>query len=338
MKHKKVVAMILGAALLLALPFTALAADEKYPSKPITIYVGYNPGGGMDMLGRLLSEEFRKSLGVAVPVVNMTGANSAVAMAHVYKQPKDAYNLFAVSSALCTFPATGLSKLSYKEFGLVGILFGSLPVFTVPYDSPIKDGKELVARLKKGDLTGANSGIGGIWHVPQLIVANAIGGKFKAVPYNGGAPAALATAKKETDFGTHDLSEGLTLIKSKMIRPVIVYAEEPYVMEDGTKIPPITDFAPEMKGKVAAGMGWRALGYVKGTPQDRVDKLIAAFKTALNSQATKDFAKKNLLPIHGATGAEADKIFELGTRTQSWILYDIKEAKNNPQDLGIPRP
>jgi len=273
-----------------------------------------------------------------MPVVNMTGANSAVAMNHVYQQPKDGYSLFGISSALCTFPATGLSKLSYKDFGMVGILFGSLPTFTVPADSPIKSGKELIDGIKKGGLTASNSGIGGIWHVPQLIVVDTVKGNVKYVPYNGGAPAAMAAAKKEVDFGTHDLSEALTLIKSKMLRPLIVFSEEPFVMDDGTKIPPITGFVPEMKGKVAAGMGWRSLGYVKGTPQDRVDKLIAAFKAALKTDAVKNFAKKNLLPIHGATGVEADKIFELGTRTQSWILYDIKEAKNNPQDLGIPRP
>ena len=58
----------------------------------------------------------------------------------------------------------------------------------------------------------------------------------------------------------------------------------------------------------------------------------------MQSDAVKAFAKKNLLPIHGATGAEADKIFEIGTQTQSWILYDIKEAKKNPKELGIPRP
>ncbi len=91
-----------------------------------------------------------------------------------------------------------------------------------------------------------------------------------------------------------------------------------------------------MKGKIAAGLGWRALGYPKGIPQDRVNKLIDAFKTAVQSNAVKEFGKKNLLPIIGKTGAEADKIFELGTRTQSWILYDIKEAKSQPQGSGHP--
>jgi tripartite-type tricarboxylate transporter receptor subunit TctC len=291
----------------------------------------------MDMMGRLLSEGMSKILGVAMPVVNMTGANSAVAMDHVYKQPKDGYSLFGISSAVSTFPATGLSKLTYKEFGMVGIVFGNMATFCVPYDSPIKDGRELVERLKKGDLTGSNSGIGGMWHVPQLIVANALGGKFKAVPYTGGAPAALAAAKKEVDFSTSDLSEALTLIKSKMLRPLIVYDDKPYVLDDIT-IPPITDFAPALKNKLAGGLGWRALGYAKGIPRDRVNKLIDAFKVTMASEAVKNFSKKNLLPLMDATGKEADKIFEAATQTQSWILYDIKEAKRSPQELGIPRP
>ncbi len=337
MRQKWVLAITVGVFILMSLPFAAAAAEEKWPTRPITIYIGFAPGGGMDMMGRLLSEGMRKPLGVAMPVVNMTGANSAVAMDHVNKQPRDGYNLFGISSAISTFPATGLSKLTYKEFGMIGILFGNLATFSVPYDSPIKTGKELVERLKKGDLTGSNSGIGGMWHVPQLIVANALGGKFKAVPYEGGAPSALAAAKKEVDFSTSDLSEALTLIKSKMLRPLIVFDDKPYVLDD-IKIPPITDFAPAMKNKIAGGLGWRALGYPRGIPQDRVNKLIDAFKLTLQSDAVKNFAKKNLLPIDGRTGADADRIFEIATQTQSWILHDIKEAKRSPQELGIPRP
>jgi tripartite-type tricarboxylate transporter receptor subunit TctC len=337
MKRRLLLVITVGVLLFMILPFAAAASEEKWPSRPITIYIGFSPGGGMDMMGRLLSEGMSKILGVAMPVVNMTGANSAVAMDHVYKQPKDGYSLFGISSAVSTFPATGLSKLTYKEFGMVGIVFGNMATFCVPYDSPIKDGRELVERLKKGDLTGSNSGIGGMWHVPQLIVANALGGKFKAVPYTGGAPAALAAAKKEVDFSTSDLSEALTLIKSKMLRPLIVYDDKPYVLDDIT-IPPITDFAPALKNKLAGGLGWRALGYAKGIPRDRVNKLIDAFKVTMASEAVKNFSKKNLLPLMDATGKEADKIFEAATQTQSWILYDIKEAKRSPQELGIPRP
>ena len=235
MRRKSAAAILVGVFVLMALPFAAMAAEEKWPTRPITIYIGFAPGGGMDMMGRLLSEGMKKPLGVAMPVVNMTGANGAVAMDHVNKQPRDGYSLYGISSAICTYPATGLSKLTYKEFGMIGIMFDNLGTFSVPYDSPIKTAKELVEGLKKGGLTGSNSGIGGMWHVPQLIVANALGGKFKAVPYEGGAPAALAAAKKEVDFSTSDLSEALTLIKSKMLRPLMVFDDKPYVLDGDRK-------------------------------------------------------------------------------------------------------
>src|SRR3972149_4656825 len=254
--------------IILASPFSSFAAEEKWPTRPITIYIGYAPGGGMDMMGRLFSEGMRKTLGVAIPVVNMTGANGAIAMDHVNKQPKDGYTLYGISSAISTFPATGLSKLTYKEFGMIGIVFETLPTFSVPCDSPIKTAKDLIERFKKGDLTGSNSGIGGMWHVPQLIVMNTLGGKFKAVPYEGGAPSAMAIAKKEVDFGTSDLSEALTVINSKMVRPIFVYDDRPFNLEGFGVVPPVTEFVPQMKDKLSAGKGVRALGYAQGIPED----------------------------------------------------------------------
>jgi putative tricarboxylic transport membrane protein len=332
--------MVIGLAILsvLFISTSSFAAEEKWPTRPITIYIGYAPGGGMDMMGRILSEEMRKTLGVAMPVVNMTGANSAIAMDHVYKQPKDGYTLFGISSAVSTFPATGLSKLTYKEFGMIGLVFDTLPTFSVPWDSPIKTAKDLIEGFKKGNLTGSNSGIGGMWHVPQLIVMNTLGAKFKAVPYEGGAPSAMAVAKKEVDFGTSDLSEALTVINSKMVRPLFVFDDKPFNLEGFGVIPPITEFVPQIKDKLSAGKGFRALGYAKGIPQDRIKKLIDAFKIAMASDAVKNFGKKTLLPLNGTVGADADKVWENQTQVQAWLLYDIKEAKKNPQELGIPRP
>ena len=340
MKASRMFKMVIGLAILsvLFISTSSFAAEEKWPTRPITIYIGYAPGGGMDMMGRILSEEMKKTLGVAMPVVNMTGANSAIAMDHVYKQPKDGYTLFGISSAVSTFPATGLSKLTYKEFGMIGLVFETLPTFSVPWDSPIKTPKDLIEGFKKGDLTGSNSGIGGMWHVPQLIVMNTLGAKFKAVPYEGGAPSAMAVAKKEVDFGTSDLSEALTVIKSKMVRPIFVFDDKPFDLEGFGVIPPITEFVPQIKDKLAAGKGFRALGYAKGIPEDRIKKLIDAFKIAMASDAVKNFGKKTLLPLNGTVGADADRVWVNQTQVQAWLLYDIKEAKKNPEELGIPRP
>jgi tripartite-type tricarboxylate transporter receptor subunit TctC len=335
MKQRMVVGMLIVAAVIVTSSF---AAEEKWPTRPITIYIGYAPGGGMDMLGRLMSEEMRKTLGTAMPVVNMSGANGAIAMDHVYKQPKDGYSLYGISSSQTTYPATGLSKLTYKEFGIIGIVFGFLPIFSVPWDSPLKTAQDLIEGLKKGGLTGSNSGIGAVYHFPQLILMNTIGGKFKPVPYDGGAPSALAIAKKEVDFGVSDLSEALTVINAKMVRPLFLYDDKPFNLEGFGVIPPITDFVPQMKEKISAGKGFRALGYPRGIPEDRIKKLTDAFKIAMTTDTVRNFAKKNLLPLDGTMGAEADKLFAAQTQVWSWLLYDIKEAKRNPEELGIPRP
>jgi tripartite-type tricarboxylate transporter receptor subunit TctC len=147
----------------------------------------------------------------------------------------------------------------------------------------------------------------------------------------------MAVAKKEVDFGTSDLSEALTVIKSKMVRPIFVFDDKPFDLEGFGVIPPITHFAPQMKDKLSAGKGFRALGYAKGVPEDRIKKLIDAFKIAMASDAVKNFGKKTLLPLNGTVGADADKVWVNQTQVQAWLLFDIKEAKKNPQELGIPR-
>lgn len=340
MRRSMVVGM-LGVALALcalALSSPAFAADEKWPTRPIMIYVGFAPGGGLDTMARLLSEEMRKTLGVAMPVVNMPGANGAIAMDHVYKQPKDGYSLYVISTSHTTYPASGISNLTYKEFGLIGIAFEQVATFTVPWDSPFKTGKDLIEAFKKGNLTGSNSGIGGAWHVPQVFLMNMLGGKFKAVPYENGPNSALAVAKKEVDFGTCDLSEIVTLTNAKMIRPLFYFDDKPFNLEGFGVIPPITDFLPQVKDSLYVGRGFRALGYARGIPEDRIKKLTDAFKAAMATDAVKNFGKKNLLPLGNAVGADADKIFTLQTQVQSWLLYDIGEAKRSPDALGIPRP
>ena len=249
-------------------------------------------------------------------------------------------NFFSLNwgTSQTTYPATGLSKLTYKEFGLIGIVFGTLPIFSVPWDSPIKTPVDLIEGLKKGDLTGGNSGIGGIWHMPQLILMNTIGGKCRPVTYESGPAIALAIAKREVEFGTNDLSEALTVVNAKMVRPVFLFDDKPFNLEGFGVIPPITDFVPQMKDKLSGGKGFRALGYARGIPDDRIRKMIDAFKVAMASDGVKKFGKTNLLPLDGTVGSDADKILADQTQVQSWLLFDIKEAKRNPEDLGIPRP
>ena len=289
MKRRAIVGALIA---VMVIAHVAFAGEEKWPTRAISTVVGFAPGGGMDMMSRLLSEEMRKTLGVPMLTVNMVGANGAIMMDHVYKQPKDGYTLAGISTSQTTFPATGLSSLTYKEFGLLGIVFGSYPIFSVPWDSPIKTPQDLIARLKKGDMTGGHIGAGSMWHMPQVILNNAIGGKFSQVVYKGGPAVALGIAKREVDFGTNDLAEALTLISSKMVRPLFLFDDKPFDLEGFGVIPPITDFVPQMKDQIAGGMGFRAMGYARGIPENRIKILIDAFKGSYGKRCCQGLRKE----------------------------------------------
>jgi len=270
-------------------------------------------------------------------VLNMQGAVGAIGTDYVYKQPKDGYTLYALSSGICTFPTTGFSSYTYKEFGAIGICFEALPVYTVSADSPIKNMNQLIEGLKKGNLTGSNTGRGGIWHVPQVILNSCAGGSFKVVPYNSGTDSALAAAKKEVDFATCDVAEAQVYLREKMLRALCVVDDKPFQLDGVGTIPAVTDFVPSIKDKLMAAKGWRALGYARGIPEDKIKKLIQAFRTAVESEEVTNFSKKSLLSINGLTGSEADKVFASTTQILSWLLFDLKEGKRSPSEVGIPR-
>ena len=97
MNHKTLVAAI-AVPLVLAVP--AAAQAQNYPVKPIRMIVGYAPGGGSDIMGRLMAQQITEALGQQVIVENRAGAAQNVAAEYIAKQPADGYTLFLSSAAL----------------------------------------------------------------------------------------------------------------------------------------------------------------------------------------------------------------------------------------------
>lgn len=311
---------------------------DKFPERGITFLVGFNPGGGMDTMARALAPGMQEKLGVPVTVQNMPGANGAVAAEYLLKQPADGYMVFSMSGATVTYPAMATANITYKDLSLIGIPMGTTPAITVPKDSPIKDMNDLIEALKSKETTASNSGIGGIWHVPQAVMVNEVGGKTEYVPYPGGKPAALAVAKGEVDWGMTDILEAAEFIKDGLSRPLAVFDDKAVNLEGYGEVPPITDAIPSLKEKLMASKGWRSIAYKKGVPENRVKILTEAVKYATTTKTFLDVAEKSNIPLTDFWGAEADKVFETGTRVQSWLLYDIGSAKQSPEEYGIPKP
>jgi tripartite-type tricarboxylate transporter receptor subunit TctC len=190
------------AALLAALAFSAGAAAQAYPNKPIRIITGYPPGGSADFLTRLVAEEMSKTLGVAVVAENRPGAGGTIASEVVAKSPADGYTLFnathhSINKAL-------YKKLAFdpdKDFvAITRVATGPL-VICVNNDTPIKTLRELIAFAKAnpGKLFNANSGNGSSPHLAGVDFMSVAGVNFTTVQFKGGGPAAQSIIAGDTN-------------------------------------------------------------------------------------------------------------------------------------------
>src|SRR5689334_6975106 len=140
--------------LMLPMPATvavAQSAASSYPSRPVRLVVGFAPGGGNDIVARLLADKLSRSLGQPVIVENKPGAGGATAAAFVKAQPADGYTLLVgASGAMVIGPAVGtpVPYDSLLDFAPISIL-GTFPlVLSVNAESPHKTLADLIAWSK----------------------------------------------------------------------------------------------------------------------------------------------------------------------------------------------
>lgn len=164
----------------------ALAAD--YPSKKITMLIGYAPGGGTDTIGRVLFEEMKETLGQQITVVNMPGAASSVAALKLTVARPDGYTLMlAPASSVATNPVWNPNaSYTLDQFTMIGAIASYQAAFAAPMDRPYDDFEAFVdwARENPGakvaTITPASK-------VQLEYVAAKEGLEFNFVPVKGGA-------------------------------------------------------------------------------------------------------------------------------------------------------
>ncbi|MEK7878175.1 MAG: tripartite tricarboxylate transporter substrate-binding protein, partial [Pseudomonadota bacterium] len=164
---RKKFAAVLGMALWLA--GQAWAQTPKFPAKPIKMVVGYAPGGGSDIMGRLIAQQITEALGQQVIVENRPGAAQNVAAELVAKSPADGYTLF-MSSAALGINVSLYSKINYdpvNDFAPVAVFATSPNLLVVHPSFPARSVKEFVAVAKKnpGKLNFSSSGSGSTQHL-----------------------------------------------------------------------------------------------------------------------------------------------------------------------------
>ena len=219
MTRKKLAAAL---GMLLWLPGYAWAQAPKFPAKPIRMVVGYAPGGGSDIMGRLIAQQITEALGQQVIVENRPGAAQNVAAELVAKSPADGYTLF-LSSAALGINVSLYSKINYdpvKDFAPVAVFATSPNLLVVHPSFPAKTVREFVAVAKKnpGKLNFSSSGSGSTQHLSGELLKIKIGVDMTHIPYKGSAPSMTALASGEVDFSFNNIPAAQPLMIPGRIR------------------------------------------------------------------------------------------------------------------------
>jgi len=190
--------LLKGLAALPALPAGghAVLAQERYPSRNITMMVPYPPGGQADFAGRPIAAALERALGKAVIVENRGGGGGSVGNAAAARSAPDGYTILIGLPVLAVLPEADRlfgRTPSYEMTQLVPVarILADPTLFAVQSNAPWKNVRELVEDAKKrpGEITYGSSGVYGTTHVAMEIFTNGAGVKLLHVPYRGVGPA-----------------------------------------------------------------------------------------------------------------------------------------------------
>lgn len=182
------------AALAGALGLIAAApASAAYPEQPVKLVVGFPPGGGGDLYGRLIANALGKTLGQAVVVDNRAGAGGNIAADQVAKAKPDGYTLLlAMSGNLAVAPAIKPQSIPYKvpaDFVPIGLILEAPHGLFVGHNSRFKTARDLLDAAKSQKLSFASTGAGAAAHIGMEMVKKEAGIEMLHVPYRGSGPA-----------------------------------------------------------------------------------------------------------------------------------------------------
>lgn len=292
------------AAALLAVGGIALAGNgpDGYPNEPVRFVVSFAPGGGTDLVARLVGAELSKRIGQTVVVENKAGASGIIAAQYVARAKPDGYTLLVGGSGPMVFNPITQNNLPYdpvKDFEPVTIL-GSYPlVILAGVKEPFDTVKDLVkyAKEKPGELNYGSFGYSS--QVPTEYFASIADIKLTQIPYKGSSEAAQALLAGNTQLFSSDIGPGAPLVASGRAKALAVTSAERN---------PILPDVPTLAESGYPGFDfslYSAVAAPKGTPAAITDYLQRELHAVLHSpEVTEKLGTMGIKP-EGMPPAEA---------------------------------
>jgi len=286
----------------LAAAMPARAADA-YPNKPITLLIGFAPGGPTDAIGRVLFKRVSEILNVPIIIENRPGAGGNIGTQELVRAKPDGYTLMYGTSSVTTAPALfNRADLDpTKAFDVAGCSV-SVPLILLVPKSDTAANAEAFYKAVQADPSKyfqGSSGNGSIDHLVSMDIAGRLDLKFQHVPYKGNGPALTDLASGNVNFMySGSFNSALPFIKDGRVKALAVTS--------GHRSPALPD-VPSLSESVAGLRGfdagtWQILAAPKGTPPAVLAKLNEAVQAAM-----KDAKVKESLDFQGAEPMNMDQ-------------------------------
>ena len=270
--------------------FVALAAApicaQEYPARTVRMIVTFPPGGGADLLARIVARQLTEKWGQTVQVDNRAGGDGANGAAVGAKAAPDGYTVLMIISTHTVLPSLK-NELNYdvvKDFQPV-IRMAEAPNAVVVHPSfPARTVPELIAIAKKnpGKLDYPGSGFGGPAHLAGVLFDRMAGTQMTFIPYKGAGPSLIALIGGQVHVMFPAITGSLPHVRAGKLRALGVTSEQRLaILPD---VPPVGD---TLKGYVF--VGWYGLVVPAGTPSVIVDKIYTDTSAMLGNPDIKTF-------------------------------------------------
>ena len=254
------------------------AFSQSFPSKPVRVVVPFAPGGGADVVTRVLSPKMAEFLGQPVVVENRAGAGGNIGAEAVARAPADGYT-FLVATAAQAINHTLTKNLSWdliKDFTPVAGLVQNQTLLAVHPSVPASNVRELIALAKRQRLTYASFGNGSTAHMGAELFKMMTGVDMVHVPYKGAAPAVNDLIGGQVNVIFCDIAAILTQVKAGKAKALAVGSTSRF--SGLPEVPPVAE-----AGVPGYEMGgFLALVAPAGTPRAAVDAINAATRKTMD--------------------------------------------------------
>jgi len=201
------------------------AAAQQYPVRPVRVVVPLTPGGGVDILARIVADHYSQVLGQRFIVDNRPGAGGSIGVETVAKAAPDGHTLLVSSSSMVTNAAIQTVRYDpIRDFQPVTKLTSNAYILLTTTSLPVSSVKELVAlaRSQPGNVTYASSGTGGVLHLGAELLCALAGVRMNHVPYKGVADAYPAVISGQVNWVLGNPISALPLIKAGRMKGIAV--------------------------------------------------------------------------------------------------------------------